>query len=76
MNANQRAKYDGHWLHTSFEYDTHRRAKCLYCTFVATERKGPGTNALASATRLFGKIATHLREVHADKLSNAKEHVP
>lgn len=73
MNANQRAKYDGHWSGSSREHDTHRRAQCHYCNFTATERKGPGTNALASFTRLFGKMATHLREAHADKLAEVRD---
>lgn len=69
MNANQQARYNRHWSGSVREHDTHRRASCNYCGFVATERRGRGTNALASHAKLFGKIAAHLRAEHADKLA-------
>ena len=69
MNAAQVAKYGAHWTTDNRPGDTHRRARCLHCAFHASEpRRGPKGNALGGSQRLFGKMAAHLREKHADKL--------
>jgi hypothetical protein len=67
VNVNQKRAYAGHY--TTKLDPVSRWAFCAYCRFQAsTPRRGRPGGALAASARLFGIIATHLREKHPEVL--------
>lgn len=66
MNQAQTRRYGmlGTWTDIARRY-----CGCPLCDFyVSAVRRGPGSNALATAARLRGAIMRHMRERHADAL--------
>ncbi len=64
MNVDQNAKYGPHyWSRTD---EIFRTVGCNHCRFTTTVRRRG--NALGQTAKLFGVIAKHLRDSHADQL--------
>jgi hypothetical protein len=66
VNGNQKAKYGGHWSERAVG-GRFTQAQCAHCDYsIQWAHRG---NALARAAKLFGHMAKHMRNVHADELN-------